>query len=56
MQSPVVKWGAQPMYAIGWVAAAVIALSAHLWRGDLGQQAPASSAPVPAKEVAVPHR
>ena len=56
MHSPVVKWGAQPMYAIGWLAAAVIALSAHLWRGDLGQQAPASSAHAPAKEVAVPHR
>jgi adenine/guanine/hypoxanthine permease len=56
MHSPVIKWGAQPMYAIGWLAAAVIVLSAHFWRGDLGQQAPASSAHAGAKEVAVPHR
>jgi AGZA family xanthine/uracil permease-like MFS transporter len=56
MHSPVIRWGAQPMYAIGWLAAAAIALSAHLWRGDLGQPAPASPAHAPAKEVAVPHR
>ena len=29
MHSPIIKWGAQPMYAIGWLAAAVIVFSAH---------------------------
>lgn len=57
MHSPVVKWGAQPMYAIGWLCAAVILASAHFWRGDAGQPAQAGAAHAPAKEVAaVPHR
>ena len=34
MHSPVARWGAQPMYAAGWLAAGVIVLSARAWRGD----------------------
>lgn len=34
MHSPVFRWGAQPMYAAGWFAAAGIAYSARWWRGD----------------------
>jgi AGZA family xanthine/uracil permease-like MFS transporter len=39
MHSPILHWGAQPMYAAGWLAAAFIVFSARWWRGDL---APAS--------------
>jgi hypothetical protein len=28
-------WGAQPMYASGWLAAAFIVFSARWWRGDI---------------------
>jgi AGZA family xanthine/uracil permease-like MFS transporter len=35
MHSPVLHWGAQPMYAGGWLAAAFITFSARWWRGDL---------------------
>jgi adenine/guanine/hypoxanthine permease len=35
MHSPILHWGAQPMYAAGWLAAAVIVFSARWWRGDL---------------------
>jgi adenine/guanine/hypoxanthine permease len=56
MHSPVVKWGAQPMYAIGWLCGAVIVFSAHFWRGNLAQPVPASASHEPAKEVAAPHR
>jgi adenine/guanine/hypoxanthine permease len=35
MHSPVLRWGAQPMYAAGWLASAVIVFSARWWRGDL---------------------
>jgi hypothetical protein len=28
------RWGAQPDYALGWLAAAVIVYSARWWRGD----------------------
>ncbi len=35
MHSPIFRWGAQPMYAIGWLAAAAIVFSARWWRGDL---------------------
>ena len=35
MHSSVVRWGAQPMYTIGWLAAAVIVFSGRWWRGDL---------------------
>lgn len=34
MHSPIVRWGAQPTYAAGWLAAAVIVYSARWWRGD----------------------
>jgi AGZA family xanthine/uracil permease-like MFS transporter len=34
MHSPIFRWGAQPKYAAGWLAAAAIAYSAHWWRGD----------------------
>jgi hypothetical protein len=35
MHSPVMRWGAQPMYAAGWLAAAFIVFSARWWRGDV---------------------
>jgi AGZA family xanthine/uracil permease-like MFS transporter len=35
MHSAVVSWGAQPMYAAGWLAGAAIVYSARWWRGDL---------------------
>jgi adenine/guanine/hypoxanthine permease len=35
MHSPVLHWGAQPMYAAGWLTAAVIVFSAKWWRGDI---------------------
>jgi AGZA family xanthine/uracil permease-like MFS transporter len=35
MHSPIFRWGAQPAYAEGWIAAAVIVYSARWWRGDL---------------------
>ena len=35
MHSPILHWGAQPMYAGGWLAAAFIVFSARWWRGDL---------------------
>ncbi|MBZ5660138.1 MAG: hypothetical protein LAO08_06990 [Acidobacteriia bacterium] len=35
MHSPVMRWGAQPMYAAGWLAAAFVVFSARWWRGDL---------------------
>jgi AGZA family xanthine/uracil permease-like MFS transporter len=34
MHSAIFRWGAQPMYAAGWLAAAVIVFSARWWRGD----------------------
>src|SRR5258708_5715801 len=35
MHSPILHWGAQPMYAGGWLVAAFIVFSARWWRGDL---------------------
>jgi hypothetical protein len=35
MHSPILQWRAQPMYAAGWLASAVIVFSARWWRGDL---------------------
>lgn len=34
MHSASVEWGAQPMYAAGWAAAAAVVYSARWWRGD----------------------
>jgi adenine/guanine/hypoxanthine permease len=34
MHSALFRWGAQPMYASGWLAAAAIVYSARWWRGD----------------------
>jgi AGZA family xanthine/uracil permease-like MFS transporter len=34
MHSALMRWGAQPEYALGWLAAAVIVYSARWWRGD----------------------
>jgi hypothetical protein len=39
MHSATFRWGAQPMYAIGWLAAAAIVFSARWWRGDLEKSA-----------------
>lgn len=38
MHSALMRWGAQPHYALGWLAAAAVVYSARWWRGD-----PASS-------------
>jgi len=35
MHSPIFRWGAQPTYAAGWLAAAAIAFSGRWWRGDV---------------------
>jgi len=35
VHSPIFRWGAQPRYALGWLAAAAIAYSARWWRGDM---------------------
>jgi AGZA family xanthine/uracil permease-like MFS transporter len=35
MHSTIFRWKAQPMYATGWVAAAVIVYTARWWRGDV---------------------
>ena len=37
MHSAILEWGAQPMYAGGWLAAAFIVYSARWWRGDLAE-------------------
>jgi len=34
MHSAIMRWGAQPQYAIGWLCAAAIVYSARWWRGD----------------------
>ena len=34
MHSAIFRWKAQPMYAVGWLLAAVIVFSARWWRGD----------------------
>jgi AGZA family xanthine/uracil permease-like MFS transporter len=34
MHSAIFRWGAQPMYALGWLAAAGIVYSSRWWRGD----------------------
>ena len=35
MHSATLHWGAQPMYAAGWLAAAFLVFTARWWRGDL---------------------
>lgn len=37
LHSAIFRWGAKPMYASGWLAAAAIVYSARWWRGDLGE-------------------
>ena len=39
MHSPILHWGAQPMYAAGWLVAAILVFSARWWRGDLAPAA-----------------
>jgi len=34
MHSEALRWGAEPMYAAGWLVAAAIVYSARWWRGD----------------------
>ena len=36
MHSALIRWAAQPEYAAGWLAAAIIVYSARWWRGDSG--------------------
>jgi adenine/guanine/hypoxanthine permease len=38
MHSAVVRWGAQPMYAAGWLAAAAVLYTARWWSGELSQK------------------
>lgn len=40
MHSAIVRWGAEPMYAGGWLAAALIVYTARWWRGDLQAGSP----------------
>jgi AGZA family xanthine/uracil permease-like MFS transporter len=40
MHSASMGWGAQPDYAAGWLAAAVIVYSARWWRGDVPRDSP----------------
>jgi hypothetical protein len=35
MHSALFRWGAQPAYAAGWLAASVVAFTAKWWRGDV---------------------
>jgi len=42
MHSPIFRWGAQPAYAAGWLAAAAIVYSARWWRGDVEIKAKSS--------------
>jgi AGZA family xanthine/uracil permease-like MFS transporter len=35
MHSAIMRWGAQPQYTYGWLAAAAIVYSARWWRGDV---------------------
>lgn len=37
LHSAVINWGGQWMYAVGWLAVAVIVFSAHWWRGDIAK-------------------
>jgi adenine/guanine/hypoxanthine permease len=37
MHSALLRWGAQPDYALGWLAAAAIVYSARWWRGDVAR-------------------
>jgi hypothetical protein len=54
MHSAILKWGAAPDYATGWLAAAAIAFSARWWRGDLAAAPPAvSQADKPAANLEV---
>jgi hypothetical protein len=39
-----VCWGAQPMYAAGWLAAAAILYSARWWSGEWPRQAEVTQA------------
>ena len=35
MHSPLLRWAAQPDYALGWLAAGAVVYSARWWRGDV---------------------
>jgi AGZA family xanthine/uracil permease-like MFS transporter len=42
MHSTVARWGAQPLYAAGWLAAAGVIYSARWWSGEMPAAQPAS--------------
>jgi AGZA family xanthine/uracil permease-like MFS transporter len=42
MHSAVARWGAQPMYTVGWLAAAGVIYSARWWSGEAPAARPAS--------------
>jgi disulfide bond formation protein DsbB len=52
MHSAILRWGAQPSYAAGWLAAAAIVFSGRWWRGDV---VPASTFPVSEQHSATEH-
>jgi adenine/guanine/hypoxanthine permease len=47
MHSAVVRWGAQPMYAAGWLAAAAVLYSARWWNGEVMRKDEVGQATVP---------
>jgi AGZA family xanthine/uracil permease-like MFS transporter len=54
MHSSIFRWGAQPDYAVGWLAAAGIIYSARWWRGDSVPGAAARSVTVSGDGEPVP--
>lgn len=44
MHSAVVRWGAQPMYAAGWLAAGAVLYSARWWDGEVERKGDAGQA------------
>ena len=55
MHSAAVRWGAQPMYALGWLAAAAVFLSARWWSGESQREITRSAlAAVPSRPVSKP--
>ncbi len=54
MHSAVLRWGAQPSYAIGWLGAAAVVGSARWWRGDVRAPAVIPGPPSAAGSAASP--
>ncbi len=54
MHSAILRWGAQPSYAAGWLAAAAIVYSGRWWRGDVLPASAEHLAPERAKHPGSP--